>query len=90
MELKNFTPPDTAGDDRARADWALGQLRDYVASVQGFGMASMFDSYAAGGGLLVLLDGMDEVASDSYPSTAATVVRSATGSVIKVIATRSF
>jgi hypothetical protein len=73
VELKQFLPPEGLQDDNQRARWGVDQLRAAVTSVQGFGFEAMFDSFMTGDGLLVLLDGLDEVASESYPRTARTI-----------------
>lgn len=70
IELKRFTPPKRVKGERASGDWALSRLRDQVQEVQGFDMGQLFDSFVSGNGLMVLLDGLDEVASNDYPRTA--------------------
>jgi hypothetical protein len=70
VELKNFVPPDYVDDDDAAGEWALNKLRERVKVVQGFDMGRFFDSFLDGRGLLVLLDGLDEVASNDYKRTA--------------------
>ena len=73
VDLKQFSPPDTAATDAECAAWGIEQLRGSVAGVQGFGMQIMFDSFMTGRGLLVLFDGLDEVASASYQRAAQTI-----------------
>ena len=73
IELKRFTPPKNATTDKARANWAVKFLREHVAKVQGFDMGELFDSYVTGGGLFLILDGLDEVAGSNYPRVAATL-----------------
>lgn len=70
IELKSFIPPKNTTTENALAKWALMKLKEQVTAVQGFDMADLFDSYVAGYGLDVFLDGLDEVASDSYERTA--------------------
>lgn len=74
IELKNFSPPETADDERALGEWAYDELRRTVATVEGFEMEKLFDVYALGRGLVVLLDGLDEVAGDSYPRVATAIL----------------
>ncbi|MEW2162993.1 NACHT domain-containing protein [Streptomyces sp. NPDC007084] len=73
VELKRFTPPKNVTTDKARATWAVKFLRDHVAKVQGFEMGDLFDAYVTGGGLFLILDGLDEVAGSDYPRVAATL-----------------
>lgn len=70
VELKHFTPPSSVNDEYAAGSWALGELRARIARAQGFNMGQLFESFLHGPGLLVLLDGLDEVASDEYTRTA--------------------
>ncbi len=70
VELKRFTPPTTVSDEGEAGDWALAKLREGIERVQGFDMGQLFDSFVDGQGLLILLDGLDEVASDDYRRTA--------------------
>jgi hypothetical protein len=70
VELKNFVPPEEVVDDDAAGEWALDKLRERVKLAQGFDMGRFFDSFLDGQGLLVLLDGLDEVASNDYKRTA--------------------
>ncbi len=72
LELKTFSPPDLAED--LLGEWAYGELRRSVAAVEGFEMEKLFDVYAFGRGVVVLLDGLDEVASDVYPRVATAIL----------------
>ncbi|WP_158264186.1 NACHT domain-containing protein [Amycolatopsis sp. CA-126428] len=74
IELKKFSPLDAAEDEQALGEWAYGELRRTVAAVEGFEMEKLFDVYAFGRGLVVLLDGLDEVAGDSYPRVAKAIL----------------
>jgi len=69
IELRHFRPPADVPDEDL-GDWAFRALRASVAGVEGFEMGSLFDTYVADTGVLVLLDGLDEVASDMYARTA--------------------
>lgn len=66
LELKRFTPPKDIADDRDAGNWLFNQIKDSVGQVEGFEIAELFDTWVADNGLLVLLDGLDEVASDNY------------------------
>ncbi|WP_155849035.1 NACHT domain-containing protein [Amycolatopsis vancoresmycina] len=72
LELKTFSPPDLAEDLLGK--WAYGELRRAVAAVEGFEMEKLFDVYALGRGVVVLLDGLDEVAGDVYPRVATAIL----------------
>lgn len=73
IDLKTFQPvPDAANDD-VLAKWAVEQLREEVASSATFDMSECFDACVSGPGLLVLLDGLDEVSSASYPDVSRAV-----------------
>lgn len=73
IELKRFAPPRGLDQEAELGRWALGCIRDKVAEAEVFEMAECFDSYASDRGLLLLLDGLDEVPADSYPSTIAAI-----------------
>ena len=73
LELKRFSPPANLSDDRHAGEWLLGQIKDAVVQVEGFEIAELFDDWVADAGLLVLLDGLDEVASDKYYLMAASL-----------------
>jgi NACHT domain len=66
LELKGLTPPSNVTNDADAGDWIISLLRNSVSQVEGFEMSQLFDSWSAGAGLLVLLDGLDEVASEKY------------------------
>ena len=70
IELKSFIPPKNLTSESALAKWALARLKEQVTAVQGFSMAELFDSYLVGRGVDTFLDGLDEVANDSYERTA--------------------
>jgi len=70
VELKRFTPPKTATEEPELASWAVNELRSTVTAVEGYAMGELFDSYISNNGLLVLLDGLDEVSSEAYERTA--------------------
>lgn len=70
IELKSFLPPKNITSESTLGKWALAKLKEQVTAVQGFSMAELFDSYTGEYGLDVFLDGLDEVASQSYERTA--------------------
>ncbi|HYI62601.1 MAG TPA: NACHT domain-containing protein [Acidimicrobiales bacterium] len=73
IELKSFVPP-TDLEDSELADWALSEVRRQVTDVHGFAMGTLFESSSTGDGLLVLLDGLDEVSSDRYRPTSQAIL----------------
>ncbi|MEU5671343.1 NACHT domain-containing protein [Micromonospora sp. NPDC047753] len=70
VDLKNFTPPKRTASDRALGDWAIRLLREKVQLVGGYQMGKLFDLSLGNRGLMVLLDGLDEVSTESYPIVA--------------------
>lgn len=70
IELKHLDPPKDLKDQDAMAAWAIAHLRKQVTDIDGFDMAELFDSYLTGRGILVLLDGLDEVGSRRYTRVA--------------------
>lgn len=73
VNLKDFTPPDSATSEEQLADWAIADLTARVAKVSGYRMEQLFGSFAENTGVLVLLDGLDEVSTTSYERTVAAV-----------------
>jgi NACHT domain len=69
VDLKDFTPPANLRSMERLGEWAFSYLRKQVGSVKGYEMEVLFESYVAGHGVMVLLDGLDEVASGRYPAT---------------------
>jgi energy-coupling factor transporter ATP-binding protein EcfA2 len=69
LALKDLTSDALyAGEDPA--DGLLKRLRDEVGTVHGYEMARLFDSYLDTVGILVLLDGLDEVSTSNYKHVA--------------------
>ena len=58
-------------DEQKAAQWLMGELRRQVAAVEGYDMGQLFDSCLTSNGLLLLLDGLDEVAGDDFPAMSA-------------------
>ncbi|MEV4199048.1 NACHT domain-containing protein [Micromonospora globbae] len=73
VDLKNFVPPKRTASERALGDWAIRFLRDKIEAVGGYEMGKLFDLSFRGRGLMVLLDGLDEVSSDNYTAVAKTI-----------------
>lgn len=67
-ELRHVAIPSDVPDD-ALGEWLYMSLRSQTEKVNVHRMGECFDSYAAQSGLLVLLDGLDEIASDRYQRT---------------------
>jgi GTPase SAR1 family protein len=66
LELKSLTPPPGVSGEHDAGKWMMGILRDNVSKIEGFEMSRLFDSWSVDAGLLVLLDGLDEVSSERY------------------------
>ena len=66
LELRRLDPPGELGGEKTVGAWLLSQLRRTVATVQGYEMGQLFDLCKATTGLLVLLDGLDEVSAEKY------------------------
>lgn len=71
LELKTLAARETLDDDKAAGEWLFRQIRSRVSDVHGYQMAGLFDSCVTGVGVLLLLDGLDEVSGPQYPSIAA-------------------
>jgi hypothetical protein len=69
VELRQLKPPDSD-----LVDWFLGMMRSKVAEAHGYEMGALFDSMLTGDGILVLLDGLDEVRSDYYEAVAEAII----------------
>src|SRR5690349_14956595 len=53
--------------DKALGQWLLSQIRTTVTKVAVYKIGECFDAYCQGTGLLLLLDGLDEVSKPQYP-----------------------
>jgi hypothetical protein len=69
LELKKLRLPAASTEDKS-AEHALTEIRHLVGSVEGYDMGQLFDSCMISSGLLLLLDGLDEVSGDDYPTVA--------------------
>lgn len=70
VELKRLGSPNTLDEEKA-AEWFLREMRNRVASVEGYNMGQLFDSCLTTVGIILFLDGLDEVSGDNYPAISA-------------------
>ena len=70
VELKRLGNPNTLIEKEA-AEWFLREMRNRVASIEGYNMGQLFDSCLTTVGIMLLLDGLDEVSGDNYPAISA-------------------
>jgi hypothetical protein len=70
IELKEFIPPDQLDSSEELRDWGLSYIKDVTTSKAAFDMSECHESYRDTGGLLILLDGLDEVPRNAYARTA--------------------
>jgi predicted NACHT family NTPase len=70
IELKSFVPPGGPMTSEELGSWAYNEVRRSVIVTRVYEMGTCFDNYVASTGILVLLDGLDEVASNTYLRTA--------------------
>ncbi|WP_067495379.1 NACHT domain-containing NTPase [Actinoplanes sp. TFC3] len=68
LELRQLKPPRRMSSPDKLTDWLMTELRTKVESVHGYEMHELFEAASRGSGLLVLLDGLDEVPSERYPA----------------------
>ncbi len=66
VELKSLSVPDRQPTDKL-GDWFVKKLRDDASKNRVYQMEQCFDAYAESTGLLVFLDGLDEVSTSNYP-----------------------
>ncbi|HXO27161.1 MAG TPA: NACHT domain-containing protein [Thermoanaerobaculia bacterium] len=66
VELKDLAPPTNVRDSQL-GDWLYRHLRNDAARTKVYEIAACFDIFAATTGLLILLDGLDEVSAKQYP-----------------------
>lgn len=74
LELKNLQIPGDVPDE-ALGEWFYKNLRAETEKSDVYQMGECFDSYARTEGLLVLLDGLDEVSTTDYPRVEAAILR---------------
>jgi hypothetical protein len=73
INLKDFVPPADLYPNEVRAEWAIQYIRQQIGADTDAEMGKLFDSALRGRGLLLLLDGLDEVATDSFSDVSGTV-----------------
>jgi hypothetical protein len=74
IELKEFVPPDREDDDDQLLAWGLEWIRSHTTVTDAYDIEECYDSYLRDGGLLLLLDGLDEVPASAY-GRVATLIR---------------
>ena len=70
VELRKIQVINERNEQKA-SQWLLTELRRQVAAIEGYDMGQLFDSCLTSTGLLLLLDGLDEVAGDDFPTISA-------------------
>jgi len=65
IELRNLNAPQNLSDDQAGV-WLMGHIRQVVSKTAVFQITECFENYCVANGLLVLLDGLDEVPRSSF------------------------
>src|SRR6266545_4736848 len=73
MRMQPWLAGKAGTEEPELASWAVNELRSTVTAVEGYAMGELFDSYISNNGLLVLLDGLDEVSSEAYERTATAI-----------------
>ena len=66
IELKTLRLPENEQSTPAPGKWLLEHLKTAVQQVEGYNMGDLFDYCSKSSGLLVLLDGLDEIATSEY------------------------
>lgn len=64
IELKNLEVPNKTKD---LGSWFYNKIRSEIDKSKIYRMTECFDSYALNQGILILLDGLDEVSTSNYP-----------------------
>lgn len=67
VELRSLEPPTKFRGDDAAGEWLLGVLKARAAQVEAFETDHLFADWSTNAGLMVMLDGLDEVSSRLYP-----------------------
>jgi hypothetical protein len=73
LELRSFQPPKRMTTPQTLGKWALEQARSAVALFEGFDMSGLFDTFTTGRGIVLFLDGLDEVSGDTYERVAISI-----------------
>lgn len=66
VELKTLTPP-SKSSKVALGLWLFNKIKSDVARTNAYQISECFETYLQNAGVLILLDGLDEVASDAFP-----------------------
>jgi hypothetical protein len=74
FELKHLHPPREISVD-ALGDWFLELIRSEIKQANVFNMAECIESYLSHGGILLLLDGADEINSSDYAAAEQAILR---------------
>ena len=67
LELRTLKSPPKYDDSKRLGEWLFKAVRDQASKAIAFNIGECVDAYVSGPGLLLLLDGLDEVASSDYP-----------------------
>jgi hypothetical protein len=73
VELKNLSVPAKQTSEKL-GEWSVKKLRDAACKSKVYQVAECFDTYAENTGLLVLLDGLDEVSTSNYPRVQSAII----------------
>ncbi len=65
VELKNLEVP-TESEAESKSEWFLNQIEREVCRTEAYRMNECFQAYSRTAGLLILLDGLDEISSAKY------------------------
>lgn len=66
IELRKLKISENVPDEEL-GSWLFGVIKEAAVSVKAYSMSETFDIYAQKSGLLILLDGLDEVGTVEYP-----------------------
>jgi predicted NACHT family NTPase len=72
IELKHLAIPEKLPKSRMGA-WLVGKLREEACQNRVYKMGECFDTYAEGAGLVIFLDGLDEVSTSNYDRVRAAI-----------------
>lgn len=74
LELKNLRIPESHDADKL-GTWLYARLREGAEKSAVYQMGECFDTYSQTAGLLVLLDGLDEVSTTDYPRVQSAILQ---------------
>lgn len=75
VELRNLSKPPKTEDGNKLGDWLFKEIKAKVCRVGVFRVDEYFDLAAKNTGLMLLLDGLDEVATTDYPRVEAAILK---------------